>query len=655
MGKNVVILEFIDEVEAFLKYCKKNNLSSNNFLIIALQPSVQVFLKKLGISYENTIPYLPNESHVRILLKSEEWIQFLKSRLALKDGKELNETYNNTFLFYTRLYIIHFIFDIEILCNIFKKHKVDSIFACVYTNDISPHDPPVIQDSERFIGAIAKIFSETKGVLFTKIPVCVVKKETKNLKTKNSPDQFREFSEAMISKFFRILWKNYLKGKKVILLASSGYNVGKMARNVRTDFPDVKWVLLSGKKPSFSMATFLAERLLSKDQLDIRIPVKILEENSATSRYGSILEKLIDTFIEDLEGELSEHFFYEEVNFVDFFSEKIRKDLKPFLLMLCRASLSIKDIISSLEIKLLISPFARERALMIAELCRNRGIPALLVSHGTVVEPKNKSEEIELFHMGETLDLSNVYTHVAIQTPLQADHHSFYKPMNTPIITGNLIFSKVDLKRKMELKEKLVGKENMSKKILLYPESTRPRCSTRAHFSQTFDEFVQSISSMLIALDNLEGVHLVVRLHPGIGNGISTEELKSLLPYSKNLTILKGDTPFSDVLAIADLVINFSSTVIEDALQNKIPVILYDNTKRYKHIKDAQKLGENISPKLSAVYYIESSSYLIKGLKWIYSNHLNSVNLPESLFDKYIYDRSAYSTFIKFISDAVST
>ena len=51
------------------------------------------------------------------------------------------------------------------------------------------------------------------------------------------------------------------------------------------------------------------------------------------------------------------------------------------------------------------------------------------------------------------------------------------------------------------------------------------------------------------------------------------------------------------------MTVSFSSTVIEDSLNSKIPVILFDRWKRYKHC-DSET---NPHKKNSAVYYLNTS------------------------------------------------
>ncbi|MEK7287923.1 MAG: hypothetical protein AAB091_05140, partial [Elusimicrobiota bacterium] len=76
------------------------------------------------------------------------------------------------------------------------------------------------------------------------------------------------------------------------------------------------------------------------------------------------------------------------------------------------------------------------------------------------------------------------------------------------------------------------------------------------------------------------------------------------------------DEPFLEVMAMADLLISFSSTAIEEALQNDIPVLLYGCGGRYLHVHT-----DNVLPsahcKPAAVYAVRKAGDLAPALRQI--------------------------------------
>ena len=102
---------------------------------------------------------------------------------------------------------------------------------------------------------------------------------------------------------------------------------------------------------------------------------------------------------------------------------------------------------------------------------------------------------------------------------------------------------------------------------------------------------------------------------------MSLEEVKRLFISSECYGIYTEGS-FEEYLIASDLLVSFSSTTIEEALQNKIPVLQYDPFNRYCHIP-AQKLEKNGDSEISPIYYATSFSDLSWGIKWITNNHLN--------------------------------
>ena len=72
--------------------------------------------------------------------------------------------------------------------------------------------------------------------------------------------------------------------------------------------------------------------------------------------------------------------------------------------------------------------------------------------------------------------------------------------------------------------------------------------------------------------------------------------------------------------------VSFSSTVIEDSLHSKVPVILLDRWRRYKHCI----AEENVNKKNSAIYYVNNENDLIKCFSTIKDS--KNINFDEHIF-----------------------
>jgi len=641
-AKGIVLLEFIDEAIAFLKYCEEHTDAPELYCIIALQHEVQVYLKRRGVKHENTLKYFSNKHHERALLKSEEWYQYLLKRVNISDGKGLTYTYNNSFLFLIRFYTHHFLFFTELLLSIYQKCNMTSLYACTVTK-LPCDGNPLITENERYVGRIAKLFAENKGINFIEIPMsCSPGNANNNAST----------GRALVStlhKVYRFLLLRRIKGNKVLLTTTVGYNVGKLLLEFKEDLNGCSCVEVRTFDKKLSLVLlFNIFHLLIFNERGAILSLPLLSNQAYSKKDDNTvpLGKSFSNVTDKLQNEWYEAFFYENISFVDIFIDKIKCSLKTSLLALGKEAKELTYLLRNANVKLLISPFARRTQALLGELCQLNDIASLMIGHGMIPKPKNEFERIENYHLAESLILSKVYGNVAIQTPNEELGLNCFSSQKHAIKTGPLILSKVDSLRKSEFIRKVIPGLKTDTRIILYPENTRERFSLRFHVFETFDEFLASAVDLVNATKDMEGIHLVIRLHPG--KKISPEEFVSLLPPSDNLTVSSYKLPFDQVLGISDLLINFSSTVIEDALQNRIPVLLYDRRNRYQHF-EAQHLTSKKAKEVNGVYYINDSEDLKNGIEWIVHRHLGN-DIPDSIFDDYVYPEDYFKNVKQFIA-----
>ena len=169
--------------------------------------------------------------------------------------------------------------------------------------------------------------------------------------------------------------------------------------------------------------------------------------------------------------------------------------------------------------------------------------------------------------------------------------------------------------------------------------------SSRFHIYETTDEYVQSLIDLTSAVDLIPNSIFIIRFRPS--REINEEVLRSILCFSKNV-ILNSKGSFLDVLGMSNLLVSFSSTTIEEALQNQIPVLLYGGNGRYQHVPaDEIKLDSYFQRR--AVYHVKEA----RVLEYAISNILNlniDRNKDRNLFDQYIYpehDRDSLFDLIK--------
>jgi hypothetical protein len=282
---------------------------------------------------------------------------------------------------------------------------------------------------------------------------------------------------------------------------------------------------------------------------------------------------------------------------------------------------------------------------VLGELCQLKKIPSMMIPHGTFAPTTDEYSKKEWAEnaLGQ---VNTPYQYVALQTPLAQKFIADVPVKSQPVITGPLLFGR-DNRPSCDTNALRRRYASDYEKIILHAGTPKYRSCTRLLNYETLDEYVDGIVSLANVVSQLDGVRLIIRFRPI--DGLTPEELKTLLPKCGSYFIA-SDGDFASYLSIADLLVSFSSTTMEEALQNNIPVLLYNKYNRYKHI-----LGMDLSPgvpkiEASAVYNINHEDDLLFGLDWILKNHLSQDTDVEKLFCKYQFaesDHNALSTVIK--------
>ena len=232
----------------------------------------------------------------------------------------------------------------------------------------------------------------------------------------------------------------------------------------------------------------------------------------------------------------------------------------------------------------------------------------MLISHGTITRSYDQFDKIykEYIAEGVFLGNSNIKT---LQSKICKKSLETLNVKGTTVETGNLVFSEN------------VNNTTKNKNIITYAVTSKRLTALQIHGVEYFFEFYRNLEALNEFSKNKE-YRIIVHLHPGIKN--NKQNFKKIF---KNLDFKTGD--ISTSLKKSFLTLSYSSTVIEDSLYNKVPVILLDlHKKKYIHFE-----SETNPEKLDkALYYIDNISDLRKCVQSVrQSKNIN--------FNQYIYDR----------------
>ncbi len=184
---------------------------------------------------------------------------------------------------------------------------------------------------------------------------------------------------------------------------------------------------------------------------------------------------------------------------------------------------------------------------------------------------------------------------------------------------------------KSSIKKRIIP-QHTDKIIILHAGTPKPPQSLRPYVYETTDEYIENINSLIKAVDTLKEVHLIVRFRPS--DCLQLNDFLELLIKS-NCYSVHSKGAFDDYLTISDLLVSYSSTTIEEALQNMVPVLLYDSQGKYCHIKDAQVLDPSLNINVDSCYFIDSEKKLDWGINWLIENHFKNDNVSASMWKRH--------------------
>lgn len=608
----LVFVEFKDEIDAFLKYVDEKRLKLPDFHIVALSLEAQIYLRELNIDFHNTLKFFNNESHKSCLLKSGSIVQFMEENVRLKNNPEEINGYKDSYIFYVRHVVNYVLWVIEVVSNAIAYFKPDSIIVFDFVN--SDYSNPLVNNNERYSGELCRIIAKKNNISIDELKI--------DLKNENSRFPVYVGERKVNKKINRKL--NLLARKKTVLVTSLGYNIDSVCSKIKKWDKKVKVVYFSEGRVSFIHKLYHRFR-----QGVIPIGFDELEDNIV---YSDIEKDLSYCF--DLLGKNKSLFEYRKIEYWELIKHKILNGINTDIKYLVQKSNQLSFLIQNLKPNLTVSYSSRLLTYNLGEICRNNNLEALCISHGTVVPPKNEIEEIVNRNIGESVIL-NRYPSVAVQTPWCEKFLNHYEHESKDIITGPLIF-RDDVKRKKIDKEK----------VIVHAVTLKTRFSLKFWGVETHDEFISSITSLIETVEGIKNTKLIIRLHPAYRYILSESKFKNILPASECYSFSCRGSIY-DVLCNADLLVSFSSTTIEEALLNKIPVLLYDNWNRYRHFDAVELDKEAFRP--YPVYYARDDKIMRENLPLIMERGLVD-NIDEKEWLIYIYPKHCESNFYGYLN-----
>jgi len=632
--QNIILLEFPDEVEIFLDHCRQNAIDPSGFLTVALQPAARVLCKEKKLPFIDTIPFFDNHSHIRAVKESERLTRLISKKLEFKSPKDekwkypLKNSLIDTFIYYSRFYINNYLRLIEILRGIKENYPQSTVYAIKKVPTQEPDckgrwgTEPFLSKNDRFTASLTEMFCFRNDMNYKEI----TGNGTKPVK---KPSWLKKISVSLVkgtARFFMRRRLRILSSKDVVLFAAPSYNLNRLGDDILWRRPDTVCAYVTQQK--FSIPGYIKLWFKPIRGTKVFIHLDVLDRGPRR-KERVILENLKASYREFMLDAKNE-FEYEKCPLVDEFNKKVENDLLEYLYYLVRVSRGQYSVLMNLKPAIVVSPVAIGPFQSWGELCRQIQVPAIVIPQKGLLAPQNSYARIEEYYIGRA-QVTDDFQYAASQSQLVTQYLNWAGYRGEILETANLIFSKIDIGKRIENLHKLYQEVSDEKKVIVYAPSMKSRKSCRFYVLESLDELLADISDVMAAVAQLPDTHLIIRIHPG--EPITKKEIEALLQLPYNTSISDKGT-FEDVLTVADLVISFSSTIIQESLLNGVPVILYDRWNRYNHL-EAPHIDKETPDTLSASYYITESRFLGSSLRWILDNN-ESGNRSYSLFKDYV-------------------
>ena len=238
--------------------------------------------------------------------------------------------------------------------------------------------------------------------------------------------------------------------------------------------------------------------------------------------------------------------------------------------------------------------------------------PSLCIPHGIISKSLNNYDLLYKKNIAEAV-FNGESNYFAIQSKIMHQSLETHKFRGKPIITGNLIFSHN------------TNKGNYKNKHLLYATTLKGFTNMQYLGVDMFYEFWEILNE-LNDLSKEMKLKIIVKIHPQFSTCKN-----ELAKHFKSLKFT--NCRIDKLLKNAFSLVTLSSGTIEDALNSKVPVILYDYKKRYKQLECSSKYRKEES-----VYYINSKNEIKLLLEQIKESE-------KPKFDNYIYEGTFNNNF----------
>jgi len=644
MSQKVFVVQTIDDAKALLAYVEKSRADTSAMTIVSLDPSARAHLVREGVPCLDTLLFFDNASHARALRGTNRFQHLIQQNLALDLADGLQRTYSNRFVFYALFFLRHAITVIEVLDGIVRVFPQCTALACC----ASPANP--------VLSELCTSFCRSRGLALELLDPLPSDGRISARQGAARLGQHRVLLQNLMLWFttrcYRLVLARAARTRSV-LLASAGAKMVAIADSLRDAFPNLAMAYcrhesFSVKQEMLRAVFWLAASLWGRQAQGklLTIPVQQIgaylghRDRLAIRR---VIESSITGFLDRSASQLE---------YAGLSCDVVIKSYKEHLVDLIQRhhdlGLAQALLLDLLRPAMVVSPSGGQEYHLLGELCGQRGIPAVLIPMKSLTPPQGELEQMGELEIGDDM-LTEVYPVVVAQSQQAMEYARHARYGGRIIPSGPLLRTRVTAAQRTAGRARFFKVRSEVDHIVAYAPSMKPH--SVFHVTESLDEVLNSMQDIVEAVQQLPRTHLILRLHPNLA--YLQRDLPQLLDLTPNVVVDAGSYDSIDsVLAVADVMVTNMSTVAEEAVHNRIPVILYDKWARYNHLKAPQVVG-GCPDELSPAYYVAAQGRLACTLRWILENHPVGLDFPAAVMDRYAYADGETQAFYDFVAQTL--
>jgi hypothetical protein len=629
MKKNkLIILETMDEARYIANLILAGHDRLVDCAVLSLNPNIQSYLEHIKIPAISSARVTDVEFHQAVMDKCEQWENFIRRQIESQSISRPETFFENAYWHFTRLIWRHFLWNIELLDRFICAGSYEEIISFKYDHGVTLS--PWIEDNQLYMGDIVEQIGKARGipVLLYKIELNVPKKArlqpTENLFVKlcnKLSFLLLRIATSIVSKKKSLLIPSFKTHMNMVCdalisadknLKISTYSLGRYGLMEMAQAFIIILCVVFGKKINTASIGY---------PVDFAFPVMTFARYYKSSYDNKVPREYIRYTISAWESQRGEGTVYKGVDLFELIKHKIENDLLPYMMHIHFQAFGLEKGMRLLKPNAVISQMNGEIYAALGSIAKMMDIPSILISHGSHVYHKDKYAAKENDILARNI-LVGDYRYSAVQSPLARE--LALRMLDDPARIVNIrptLWGRA-VKRRAQAK---------SGCLTIVHAGTFKLRHNRRFIYETADEFVQGLQDLIEAVAPFPRLRLILKIRPDIYE-LSLDTMKALLPKAENV-VIEAEKPFLEVLKEADLVVSFSSTTIEEALSNDVPVLLYGGDGRYAHIP-VEPFSDTNGDIDRAVTFVNDQQDLKK-----YMTKLNalgsSFHVPEEAFRNY--------------------